>query len=969
MKNNKRKSLIIFFIISVITLTSFNSIYAATTTTSKASIINETSSIQTITQGVTLQNVVRFRTDGWLNINILKVDLSNPYIKVDTLTSLMSVGKISSVMSLATEKGAIASVNASFFTPLTYNTGFPVGPIIQSSSLLCSSNDFNKTSNSMASFSVNNLNQALINYWKSDISIKTKTGKVIAIARYNKYSSKYDDFTVLDSKWGSTSIGATSKYPDIVEVLVENNIVTKILVSSSAMNIPANSYVINGRGNWGKTLLSNFAIGDRVSLNITTNPDWANINMSVSGGSILVKEGKIPATFSSNVSGVSARSPKTAIGSSSNGKLLYFVTVDGRQTGSIGMSEKEMAEYMLELGVYNAIDMDGGGSTTMVARQAGNNYLDVLNNPSDGLPRAISTAIGIFSSAPPSNLSELIIETEDTNIFINTSRAFTIKGVDSFSNPIVIPYGTYSWSVSGVSGYFVGNTFYPKSSGEGKITATVGNISTSKSISVLSEPVRLVLDDKTVKVPLADSRTFPLTGFNKSGYSAIINPLDVKWNFVGGAGRFIRHRFYGTALGTGYVEARIGNAAAYCSVSVSADNIVVKDNFDTLNGSFTSYPSSVKGSYNMSDEQLQAGISSGKLTYDFNDNINVTRAAYLSFSNNGITIDPGIYKFGVWVYNDHPNTNSLKAEIYDSKGAKHLIDLAKTLDWTGWDYIEVPIENIPLPAQLTKLYLVQINPVAESGSVYFEDITFKSNTYPTIDESKTPKNTTPIDSDNIVASFDKATSTSFRFGVFGQSRAPSNAVEQKLITSFTQKINNVIDSAVIVGTGSHESVSNLIKYKTVIATNTVDLKSTKAIDYKYSYTDIKNSRFFKLDLRNKGLRLSDSSQWQKFKSDLNAFKGSNVFVLLSDSQEHFTDKLEMKLFKDTLTDYKKKSGKNVWVFYKGDKDESYMDRGIKYISTSGYETKEIEPKSENIAQYVLVTVKGSVVTYTFRPII
>ena len=58
--------------------------------------------------------------------------------------------------------------------------------------------------------------------------------------------------------------------------------------------------------------------------------------------------------------------------------------------------------------------------------------------------------------------------------------------------------------------------------------------------------------------------------------------------------------------------------------------------------------------------------------------------------------------------------------------------------------------------------------------------------------------------------------------------------------------------------------SRAMSKKPVIATHSVDLKSTKATDYAYSVTDFKNSRFIKLDTRKNSLRLSDAEQWSKF---------------------------------------------------------------------------------------------------------
>jgi hypothetical protein len=259
--------------------------------------------------------------------------------------------------------------------------------------------------------------------------------------------------------------------------------------------------------------------------------------------------------------------------------------------------------------------------------------------------------------------------------------------------------------------------------------------------------------------------------------------------------------------------------------------------------------------------------------------------------------------------------------------------------------------------------------VEESGSIYLDDLSVTNSGYPAINMDSIPKNTVAADDANKAVSFTKATSTSFRFGVFGQSRAPKNALEKLLMTKFAKKVDTYLDNAVIVGSGSHESVSSLIKKKKVLATNTVDLTGTKdLVDYKYSFTDIKNSRFFKLDMRENSLRLSDTAQWQQFLKDLDAFKGNNVFIMMEESPENFKDKLELNFFKDTLTKYKQKTGKNVWVFFQGSKNEIYMDRGIKYISTAGYQLDGLTPEKANTATYLLVTVKGSSVTYTFKGI-
>lgn len=69
-----------------------------------------------------------------------------------------------------------------------------------------------------------------------------------------------------------------------------------------------------------------------------------------------------------------------------------IVTVNGRQPGvSVGMTLEELAELMIELGAVDAMNLDGGGSTTMVIRDR------VLNIPSDGTERPVSNAIVIIT--------------------------------------------------------------------------------------------------------------------------------------------------------------------------------------------------------------------------------------------------------------------------------------------------------------------------------------------------------------------------------------------------------------------------------------------------------------------------------------------------------------------------------------------------------------------------------------------
>ncbi len=92
--------------------------------------------------------------------------------------------------------------------------------------------------------------------------------------------------------------------------------------------------------------------------------------------------------------------PRTAVGYSKNGKYFFIVVVDGRQPFySEGITLAELAELMLDLGAHDAMNLDGGGSSTLVIR-GGNGKPRVLNSPIDqylpGRERPVANHLGIY---------------------------------------------------------------------------------------------------------------------------------------------------------------------------------------------------------------------------------------------------------------------------------------------------------------------------------------------------------------------------------------------------------------------------------------------------------------------------------------------------------------------------------------------------------------------------------------------
>ena len=101
--------------------------------------------------------------------------------------------------------------------------------------------------------------------------------------------------------------------------------------------------------------------------------------MAITGNKFLVRDGLIQVVDDREMH------PRTAIGIDRDTKTLLFLVVDGRQKFSRGYTMVELANKMIDLGADEALNLDGGGSSTMMASGRGGR-LKVINSPSDGAP-------------------------------------------------------------------------------------------------------------------------------------------------------------------------------------------------------------------------------------------------------------------------------------------------------------------------------------------------------------------------------------------------------------------------------------------------------------------------------------------------------------------------------------------------------------------------------------------------------
>ncbi len=134
--------------------------------------------------------------------------------------------------------------------------------------------------------------------------------------------------------------------------------------------------------------------GDVIGISTATQPDLRGVRTALSGGPVLLHEGRrqkweaLVRSTDTNYStrSMSERHPRSAVGW--DDRYVYLVQVDGRQQKlSIGMTLKELAAFMARLGCREAVNLDGGGSATIWCNGK------VVNSPCDKREREIANAL------------------------------------------------------------------------------------------------------------------------------------------------------------------------------------------------------------------------------------------------------------------------------------------------------------------------------------------------------------------------------------------------------------------------------------------------------------------------------------------------------------------------------------------------------------------------------------------------
>lgn len=347
---------------------------------------------RTIRDGIEYAETTRGTKEAPVHINLLRLDLTK--VRLDVVHAMDAAIGLEKTSSIAARYGAIAAINAGFFRlDKSIFAGDAAGVLMINGKLL------SENSNDRTSLFI--VNEGVLT--RTDIEKGNPMLRILG-KRFNEIVSgvnrerKSNELILYTPEFNSTTLTDGNG----IEAVIKNGKVIRVFANKGSNSIPADGFILSGTGEFsdklrtlkiGSKIRSELSFGKPIDNLKFSNFDIPKLEDIVGGVPQLIKNGKIEITWEeekTNKSFVETRHPRTAVAKLKDGKFL-MITVDGRSEASGGISLPDLAAFLLELGATDAMNLDGGGSTTM--------FLDgkVVNRPSDKEgERAVSDAILVF---------------------------------------------------------------------------------------------------------------------------------------------------------------------------------------------------------------------------------------------------------------------------------------------------------------------------------------------------------------------------------------------------------------------------------------------------------------------------------------------------------------------------------------------------------------------------------------------
>lgn len=499
---------------------------------------------------------------------------------------------------------------------------------------------------------------------------------------------------LFNSTWGTYRLDGLTEGKTKYVVRVRGGQVTAVDVDPASLApsvaIAPDETILIARGPEAVAGLSALAVGDKVRLDVKAN---VNPELAVGGNAALLTNGEV--TVNENVT-----AGRTAVGISEDGSKLFFVVIDGRRFDADGMTLNELARLMKDLGAWNALNLDGGGSTTLVGRPAGTSEPVVINQPSDGNERLVTNALVIRSSAS-TKLAGVHVETASEKrgsqaaasvaLMPGLTRTVQATGLDQAGRPVAT-FGKFTSNSDAVAVTAFGEraSVVGKKTGSGKLSYSAAGFSKNIPFKVFGAPVRVRANASLIALKDVDSaRTLTLTAEDADGNRVPVETSDVELEVSGPveviANGAASWRVTGTEGGAGTIKLTVGELTTSVAVTIGTVEQLISDFSDLSQWKWTNARTPSGGI------EATTGPDGGpalRITHDFTAST-ATRGSYATATAE-MPVPGQPQALSLWMKGDGNGTWA-RIQIRKGDGTSTNVDAPQGLAWHDWRKFTFPI--------------------------------------------------------------------------------------------------------------------------------------------------------------------------------------------------------------------------------------------------------------------------------------
>ncbi|MET9852321.1 phosphodiester glycosidase family protein [Streptomyces sp. NPDC006450] len=494
-----------------------------------------------IAAGVRLESYDRLEADRWLRIDELDVQLAGTGTGTGTGSGTAGGGGVRveylggrGVATLADSaarhpagpgRRVVAAVNGDFFD--IGGTGAPLGPGIGAGRLLHAPSP---GAGRAVGFGADGPGRVL--RLALDGRITLPGGRVRPLAGFNTARPPAEGFAAYTADWPADGLPVSGRAVELRDGRVKA--VRAAGRPPARRKRPAPGTTVLVAAGAAAPELAALRPGDAVA--VTARPVAAGggpLPASAVGG----REALVVAGVPQNHDGEpnNAAAPRTAVGFSRDGRRARLVTVDGRQRDSGGLTLTALGRLMHRLGAHEALNLDGGGSSTLLAAPTGETALAVENSPSDGRLRPVPNGLVLTAPAGSGRAAGYRIEPVGgaARAFPGLTRTLRATPYDAHLGPATTRGKAPGWSLAGSAGR-IDSAGGLRASAPGPVEARaeLGAARGALRVEVLGAVTRVrAVPDRIGLAEKGDSVRFVLTGYDAQGAAAVVEPRDVELEF------------------------------------------------------------------------------------------------------------------------------------------------------------------------------------------------------------------------------------------------------------------------------------------------------------------------------------------------------------------------------------------------------------------------------------------------------